>query len=42
MQERVKDLEEEMEMKSGENNRLRKQVTDLDSAMKDLYKISKR
>jgi uncharacterized protein YoxC len=41
MQDRVKDLEEEMEMKSGENNRLRKQVTDMDSAMKDLYKSRK-
>ena len=41
MQDRVKDLEEEMEMKSGENNRLRKQVTDLDFAMKDLFKSRK-
>lgn len=41
MQDRVKDLEEEMELKSGENNRLRKQVTDLDSVMKDLYKSRK-
>jgi len=41
LQDRVKDLEEEMEMKSGENNRLRRQVTDMDSAMKDLYKSRK-
>ena len=41
MEDRCKDLEDEMEMKSGENNRLRKQVTDMDSAMKDLYKSRK-
>jgi uncharacterized protein YoxC len=41
LQDRVKDLEDEMEMKSGENNRLRRQVTDMDSAMKDLYKSRK-
>ena len=40
-EDRVKDIEQEMEMKSGENNRLRRQVTDLDSAMKDLYKSRK-
>lgn len=34
---RLADMEEEMEMKSGENNRLRKQVADLEAAMKDLY-----
>jgi hypothetical protein len=41
MEDRCKDLEEEMEMKSGENNRLRKQVTDIEAAMKDLYKSRK-
>lgn len=30
-----------MEMKSGENNRLRKQVADIESAMQDLYKSRK-
>lgn len=34
---RLKDIEEELEMKSGENNRLRKQVADLEKAMQDLY-----
>lgn len=32
-EERAQDLEEEMEMKSGENNRLRKQVADIEAAM---------
>ena len=31
------DIEDELEMKSGENNRLRKQVADLEAAMQDLY-----
>ena len=31
--ERIKDIEDELEMKSGENNRLRKQVADLEAAM---------
>ena len=35
--ERIKDIEDELEMKSGENNRLRKQVADLEAAMQDLY-----
>eukprot|EP00354_Favella_ehrenbergii_P012135 CAMPEP_0170462344 /NCGR_PEP_ID=MMETSP0123-20130129/7884_1 /TAXON_ID=182087 /ORGANISM="Favella ehrenbergii, Strain Fehren 1" /LENGTH=262 /DNA_ID=CAMNT_0010727539 /DNA_START=495 /DNA_END=1286 /DNA_ORIENTATION=+ len=34
---RLADIEEELEMKSGENNRLRKQVADLEKAMQDLY-----
>lgn len=34
---RITDIEDELEMKSGENNRLRKQVTDLEAAMQDLY-----
>ena len=34
---RMKDVEEELEMKSGENNRLRKQCADLEEAMQDLY-----
>ena len=29
----LKDIEEELEMKSGENNRLRKQCADLEKAM---------
>ena len=35
--ERLADIEEELEMKAGENNRLRKQVADLEAAMQDLY-----
>lgn len=34
---RLSDIEDEMELKSGENNRLRKQVADLEKAMQDLY-----
>ena len=34
---RLADIEEELEMKSGENNRLRKQVADLEKAVQDLY-----
>ena len=34
---RLTDIEDELEMKSGENNRLRKQVADLEKAMQDLY-----
>ena len=34
---RLKEIEEELEMKSGENNRLRKQCADLEKAMQDLY-----
>lgn len=37
MSERMKDIEEELEMKSGENNRLRNQCADLEKAMNDLY-----
>ena len=36
-EERAKDLEEELELKSGENNRLRKQCADVETAIKDLY-----
>lgn len=35
--ERMADIEEELEMKSGENNRLRNQVADLEKAVQDLY-----
>jgi uncharacterized protein YoxC len=35
--ERMQDIEEELEMKSGENNRLRAQVADLERAVQDLY-----
>ena len=38
---RLREIEEEMEMKSGENNRLRKQCCNLEEAMKDLYKSRK-
>ena len=31
------DIEEELEMKAGENNRLRKQCADMEAAMQDLY-----
>jgi hypothetical protein len=34
-------MEDELEMKSGENNRLRKQCVDLEEAMQDLYKSRK-
>jgi len=34
---RLGEIEEELEMKSGENNRLRKQVADLEKAVQDLY-----
>ena len=36
-EERLKDIEEELELKSGENNRLRKQCADLEKAVQDLY-----
>ena len=32
-EDRLRDIEEELEMKSGENNRLRKQVVDLEKTM---------
>ena len=31
------DIEEELELKSGENNRLRNQVADLERSVQDLY-----
>ena len=34
---RLSEIEDELELKSGENNRLRKQVADLEKAMQDLY-----
>lgn len=34
---RLEDIEEELEMKAKENNRLRKQFADLEKAMQDLY-----
>ena len=37
MSERTLDIEEELELKSGENNRLRSQVADLEKAVQDLY-----
>ena len=37
MSERMKDIEEELEMKSGENNRLRNQCADLEKSVQDLY-----
>ena len=37
LEKNYKDIEDELEMKSGENNRLRKQVADLEAAMNDLY-----
>lgn len=37
MSERMQDIEEELELKSGENNRLRNQVADLEKAVADLY-----
>jgi predicted nucleic acid-binding Zn-ribbon protein len=37
MSERMTDIEEELELKSGENNRLRNQVADLEKAVQDLY-----
>lgn len=40
-EDRANDLDSEMEMKSGENNRLRKQVADIEAAMQDLYKSRK-
>lgn len=36
-EEREKDISEELELKSGENNRLRNQVADLEKAVQDLY-----
>lgn len=37
LNERMQDIEEELELKSGENNRLRNQVADLEKAVADLY-----
>ncbi|CDW91022.1 UNKNOWN [Stylonychia lemnae] len=34
---RMRDIEEELELKSGENNRLRNQVADLEKTVQDLY-----
>ena len=34
---RMADIDEELELKSGENNRLRKQCADLEKAIQDLY-----
>ena len=33
----MKDIEEELEMKNGENNRLRTQNAELENAIQDLY-----
>ena len=41
LDDRCLDLEDEMEQKSGENNRLRKQVADIEVAMQDLYRSRK-
>jgi chromosome segregation ATPase len=37
MNDRMQDIEEELELKSGENNRLRNQVADLERSVQDLY-----
>jgi chromosome segregation ATPase len=37
MAERMQDIEEELELKSGENNRLRAQVADLEKTVADLF-----
>ena len=37
MTDRMTDIEEELELKSGENNRLRNQVADLEKSVMDLY-----
>ena len=37
LNERMQDIVEELELKSGENNRLRNQVADLEKAVADLY-----
>jgi hypothetical protein len=37
MSERMRDIEEELELKSGENNRLRSQVADMEKTVADLY-----
>lgn len=37
MSERMHDIEEELELKSGENNRLRAQVADMEKTVADLY-----
>ena len=33
----MRDIEDELEMKSGENNRLRNSVADLEKTVQDLY-----
>jgi len=37
MAQRMKDIEEELELKSGENNRLRNQLADMEKTVQDLY-----
>lgn len=37
MSDRMRDIEEELELKSGENNRLRNQVADLEKTVQDLF-----
>jgi len=37
MSDRMKDIEDELELKSGENNRMRKQVADLEKTVQDLF-----
>ena len=37
LQDSNKDIDEELDMKSEENNKLRKQVIDLEKTMQDLY-----
>ena len=37
MNERMQDIEEELELKSDENNRLRTQVAELEKSVQDLY-----
>jgi polyhydroxyalkanoate synthesis regulator phasin len=37
MSDRMRDIEDELELKSGENNRMRKQVADLEKTVQDLF-----
>ena len=37
MTDRMSDIDEELELKSGENNRLRNQVAELEKTVMDLY-----
>lgn len=37
MDDRIKDIEEELELKSGENNKLRNTVAEMEKTVQDLY-----